>query len=163
MIIWIVVLASLFVAIIVLLVAWKYTKFGRLLKPRLKPKEVKLEDLIVPVSDNSAGEHEGGDVDLNPVLQAKMLLEADTGKKAGRTSFRKGAQGALRRLLRSVGGSFGAGEKEETARKKKDKLKQIDRDLAKEGQHAEAIARAKAEEERVYRQAERAAMEARRM
>lgn len=155
-------LSSLLFCILITLGVWKYTKFGRLLKPKVRKKEIKLEDLIVPADENARAEGDM-DLDLNPVVQARMIIENDVGGHGGFKAT-AGRYGALRKLLVPLGVSqLGSSS---TARKgKKDKkaaLKQLDRNLAKEGKQAEAEMRLKEEEERIFRQAERAALEAKR-
>ena len=96
----------------------------------MKPKEVQLEDMLVPVNDGIKTEG-GADLDLNPVMQAKLVLESETGKTVEAGKLGSGAHGALRRLLKPLGGNFGVAKKDGVAANKQDKLKQLDRRVDK--------------------------------
>jgi hypothetical protein len=131
------------------------------LRPKIKKKQVRLEDLIVSVDDNAKMENDA-DLDFNPVVQARMLIEAGEGRgsRRGRNKQRAGAAGALRRLLRSTGP---LGKATEGGKRKADRLKQLDRNLAKQAAADEATAMHAAEEARIFQKAEKAALEARKM
>jgi len=131
------------------------------LRPKIKKKQVRLEDLIVSVDDNAKMENDA-DLDFNPVVQARMLIEAGEGRgsRRGRNKQRAGASGALRRLLRSTGP---LGKATEGGKRKADRLKQLDRNLAKQAAADEATAMHAAEEARIFQKAEKAALEARKM
>jgi len=134
---------------------------GRLLKPKLKKKEVQLGDLIVPVGVDAKQEAAGGDLDLNPVIQAKMVLERwPSGKRRGETALGSGAQGALKRLLKGVGGTLNQTAQQDQKMKKKDKLKQLDRDLANEAKADMATEKKRKDEEADFKKAEKAALAA---
>ena len=64
-------------------------------------------------------------------LQAKLVLEEQQREKRG-GALRPGAQGALRRLLRGVGGNLMRNSRGDAKREKKDQMRKLDRRLAKE-------------------------------
>lgn len=142
-----------------MLIVWKYTKFGRLLRPKVRKKEVKLEDLIVSTEDNAKAEGDA-DLDLNPVVQAQMIIEGEKGTVKKGFKGTGGRYGALRRLLANVGGEFKSTTATAGKKDKKAALQQLDRNLAKEGKQAAAAQRRADEDEKIYKQAERAALEA---
>ena len=162
-------LGCVFLAILVTLLVWKFTKFGRLLRPRMRKKEVHLADLIEP-ADAAHEFHDahGHDLDLNPVVQARMIFEHDHGHHGGerRRELRPGGAGALGRLLQHLGGSFGAGDGHHRAHRaeatKRERIRQLDRELKHETEIARAAERRRAEDERIFRQAEQAALDAKR-
>jgi len=159
----IVVLACAFLFILVMLILWKVTKFGRLLKPKLKKKDVQLHDLIVPVNHDAKSEA-GVDVDLNPVLAAKMVIESDTGRtrSKGTGTLGENAKGALKRLLKGVGGTLEQGGAGNVKMKRADKLKALDLSLAAEAKADAVVEKKRKEDEVKYKQAEKAALDAKR-
>jgi len=154
------VLIFLVLVIIVFEVVWNYNRLGRILKPKTRDKEeVKLEDLI---EDRSKVKSQAdADITLNPVVQARFEIEA--GQKAqGRTQQRPGAAGALGRLMRNVGDAAATLTKStggaDTAAKKKEQMRAIDRNLQREANAASAaVADAN---DRTVQEAMEAAMEA---
>lgn len=169
-----VVLCVLVLLVIIAEIVWNYNRLGRILKPKTRKKEeVNLEDLIE--NRANAVSMPDADITINPVVLARNEI-ARSEKDDGRVKQRPGAAGALGRLMRGVGGAAarmsgrGAADKrDEAARRvdeaarKKEQIRALDRDLAREGKVAQASAAAMAEEDRMFEQAEMAALEARRL
>ena len=113
----------------------------------------------VPASDNEKAEGEV-DLDFNPVLQARMLIEKGEKSRRGGKQLRAGAAGALGRLVKYIGGNLQGEQGKGMKGKKRDRIRELDRDLAKEAKAALALERAKEQDEALFRKAERAALEA---
>ena len=153
-----IVVACLLCCVLILIVIWKVTKFGRLLQPKLRKKEVELHDLIVPAGDSARQDE---DLNLNPVLQAKMIIEeGDHADK--KSNFRPGAAGALQRLLRGLGNSFFQehDKKKAKEKEKRDQIRKLDRELKKETEKVQAVERRIVQDIKVFKEAEAAAKEA---
>ena len=152
----IIVLGIIFLACLITLILWKLTNFGRMLMPKIRKKEVELKDLIVSADDNAKAEGDT-DLDLNPVLQAKMILEHAEGRGKGHHALRPGARGALRKLR-----LFDHAKKPDKKANKLQMMKNLDRNLAKEGKAAEVLRAEEQAQEEMFKKAERAALDARR-
>ena len=113
----------------------------------------------MPASDNEKAEGEV-DLDFNPVLQARMLIEKGEKSRRGGKQLRAGAAGALGRLVKYIGGNLQGEQGKGMKGKKRDRIRELDRDLAKEAKAALALERAKEQDEALFRKAERAALEA---
>ena len=138
------------------LLLWKMTNFGRFLQPKIRKKEVRLEDLIVSADDNAKFEGDA-DLEFNPVVQARMLIEGvEKGHRKGKGGLGANAAGALKKLFRGM--SFG--EPSSASARKKEKMRALDRNLAKDAKEQEALAKQREADEKVFKQAEAAALEA---
>ena len=93
-----------------------------------------------------------------------MVIETDTGRGRGRgeATLGAGAQGALKRLLKGVGGTLDQGAKANEKMKRADKLKQLDRSLMNEAKADAAAEKKRKADEAVFKQAEKQALEAKR-
>lgn len=75
-----------------------------MLAPRVVKKEPQIEDFIVRANDNLDAEG-GPDLNLNPVVQARFLIEQENKKLMDRNRKRgPGAYGALRKLNLNITG-----------------------------------------------------------
>ena len=87
------------------IIAYKISRLNRLLAPRIVKKEPQIEDFMVHANVNLDAEG-GPDINLNPVVQARFLVEAD--ERAARKAQKRGAfaYGALRKLKLGLSGEF---------------------------------------------------------
>ena len=127
--------------LLIAVVVYKYTDASKLLAPRVIKREPQIEDFIVRANDQLEAEG-GAEVGLNPVVQARFLIEQENRK--ARDQYKKrgaGAYGALRKLgidLNKRKKHDGAAEAAKAG------LNVVDAEL-----HREAIERQRAEREAV--------------
>jgi len=126
-------------ALLLTLAVYKYMGCNRLLAPRVVKHEPKIEDFIVRANDNV--DAEGGlDINLNPVVQARFMVEAEQERARKHKTRGAAAYGALRKLRLGLSGrNLG----EDQARKGQEGLNVVDAALqreAKRNAHVEAEA-----------------------
>ena len=106
-----------------------------------------MEDLIVSADDNAKFEGDA-DLEFNPVVQARMLIEGvEKGHRKGKGGLGANAAGALKKLFRGM--SFG--EPSSASARKKEKMRALDRNLAKDAKEQEALAKQREADEKVFK------------
>ena len=142
------------------LLLYKYTDMKKLLAPRVVKREPELADFITKAHAEGELAHDE-EVDLNPVLQARLLLEEQQRQEGGANRKRPAhAAGALRRLKLNLTGKKGdKGDKYDAVAG----MHRVDIALQKDLKKAKAAEKKRAHDEAMMHEAQRAAMEAQQM
>jgi len=149
-------LSIIALVLIFLIICWKVTDMKKLLAPKLKKAEPQIGDFIVHANVQMDGEAGAHDMALNPVVQARLLIEKEEAEGRGHVK-RNFAAGALRKLGLHID------HKHKDDRSGAQGLQRVDVALMEEEKVAKKAAAARRKDEQMIRDAEAAARDAQKM